>query len=287
MQTNAAIKHSTTTKEQPLKHPAPFPRLVVSHAAPDRRPSPFLLAMDCLRSAQLTPAAFAMGKFMAHHARYATEDDRRRKVQVGEIFCFWTQAKLATKLKKSVSQVERHMRALRKAGLKVRRRVRPYGASYVFIPIVAAAASFQEKKESQSVRQVALSPVPSNLHKTIDMNRHDAGSGAGSDAGSDAGSHREKSIANKEKRELLINYETIRQSLNQSYEQSFEEAREASNPPKPEPQETPTPKPPNECARQVKVKIDPEILKQAQAQKARVDAARSRLGIVAQQKDFS
>ena len=236
MRTRLDSKYQSTSPAQPLKQSAPFPLQVVSHAVPDRRPSPVLVAMDCLRSAQLTPAAFAMGKLMAHHARYATEsdDDRLRKVEPGEVFVYWTQAKLATKLKKSVSQVERHMRALRKAGLKVRRRVRPYGASYVFIPIVAAAASFQEKKESQSVRQVAPSPVPSNLHKTIDMNRHDAGTGAGSGAGSDAGSHREKRTANKQVKRELLNYEK-REAFFQSNIPRGTEPRKARAPRNPNP----------------------------------------------------
>ena len=86
--------------------------------------------------------------------------------------------KLAARLNKSVSQINRHIRALKAGGLKVRRRVRPYGASYVFIPIVADAASFQAKKESQSVRPVAPSPVPSNQHGTMKINRPDALSGA-------------------------------------------------------------------------------------------------------------
>ena len=83
---------------------------------------------------------------------------------------------------------------------------------------------------------------------------------------------REKSIANKQEKRELLNYENEKHSFNQIYE-------EALNPQKPEPQETPNPKPLDEGTRQVKVKIDPEILKQAQEQKARNEVARSRLGI--------
>ena len=185
MQTNrVAIIHPTTTPPQPLKS-APFPIQfpVVSHPAPDRRPSPFLLAMDCLKSVQLSPAAFALGRFLAHHARYAEADDRRRRVEPGEVFVYWPQAKLAAKRKKSLRQINRLVRALVKAGLEVRQRPRR-GASYVFIPDRSEAESFKPKKEPQSVTGTGTysspgapsfrpGPAPSNPHKSLHKNAAD------------------------------------------------------------------------------------------------------------------
>lgn len=83
--------------------------------------------------ADVTPTGYRVGVFIANHARYATDADRRRKVSPGEIFCYWSQAKIAAEIGCSVRQVKRGVRSLREAGLiTVRQRVRPYGASYVF-----------------------------------------------------------------------------------------------------------------------------------------------------------
>ena len=146
MQTSNPIQHEHPPETQAQKT---GPSQTILQIVPET-PSAYRAAMDCLNSCQLTPAAFALGKFMAHHARYATVDDRRRKVEPGEVFVYWSQKKLAAKRNKSISQVKRHIRALRAAGLEVRQRVMPYGASYVFAPTLAPAKNFQPTKETRS-----------------------------------------------------------------------------------------------------------------------------------------
>ena len=102
---------------------------------PDPRQSAPKVARAWLKNLQLTPAAYNFGMVLAGSASYATPDDARRKVRVGELFCFPEQATIAAKMKMSVRQVQRFVKALRESGfLEVRQRVRPYGASYVFSP---------------------------------------------------------------------------------------------------------------------------------------------------------
>ena len=84
--------------------------------------------------ADVTPTGYRVGKFLAAHARHATTSDIRRKVEAGEIFCYWPQTKIAAELGCSERQVRRGIRSLREAGvIAVRQRVRPYGAAYVFV----------------------------------------------------------------------------------------------------------------------------------------------------------
>ena len=83
---------------------------------------------------KVTPTGYSVGLFMANHARYAKPSDIRRNVVPGEIFCYWTQAKVAAAMGCSERQVQRGVRSLREAGaIDVRRRVRPCEASYVWV----------------------------------------------------------------------------------------------------------------------------------------------------------
>ena len=91
-------------------------------------------ARAALVVANVTPTGYRVGLFMAGHARYAKPEDIRRNVVPGEIFNYWPQAKIAAEMGCSERQVRRGVRSLREAGtLKVRRRVRPCEASYVWI----------------------------------------------------------------------------------------------------------------------------------------------------------
>ena len=78
--------------------------------------------------------AYRVGVFLANHARYATKADRQWKVKPGDIFTYWPQKKIAAELGCSVRTIKRGVRSLRQAGvITVRQRVRPYGASCVFV----------------------------------------------------------------------------------------------------------------------------------------------------------
>ena len=82
---------------------------------------------------ELSPA-YRVGVFLANHARYATKADRQWKVKPGDIFAYWPQKKIAAELGCSVRTIKRGVRSLRQAGvITVRQRVRPYGASCVFV----------------------------------------------------------------------------------------------------------------------------------------------------------
>ena len=162
MNTNSASKHQESPATQ-AKNPSTI--FAVPEPAPDRRPSPFLVVMDCLTSVQLSPAAFALGRFLAKHARYAEPADRRRRVEPGEIFVYWGQRAIATKMKKSLRQVNRLVRALVKAGLEVRQRPRR-GASYVFVPVMAEAASFQTTRKA-----TGRAPTQENQENTVCSSR--------------------------------------------------------------------------------------------------------------------
>ena len=82
---------------------------------------------------ELSPA-YKVGVFLANHARYATKADRKWKVKPGDIFAYWPQKKIAAELGCSVRTIKRGVRSLRQAGvITVRQRVRPYGASCVFV----------------------------------------------------------------------------------------------------------------------------------------------------------
>ena len=96
-------------------------------------------ALAWLATADVTPTGYRVGKFLAHHARYATAADVRRRVNPGEVFTYWPQSKMATELGCSERQVQRGIRSLREAGaLDVRQRVRPCEASYVLLPPVGS-----------------------------------------------------------------------------------------------------------------------------------------------------
>ena len=111
-----------------LPQPRPQPR-----PQPTPKPRASNEARAWLAVADVTPTGHRIGVFLANHARYATDGDRRRKVKAGDIFCYWPQAKIAADLGCSVRQVKRGVRSLRAAGvITVRQRVRPYGASYVW-----------------------------------------------------------------------------------------------------------------------------------------------------------
>ena len=87
-----------------------------------------------LETADVTPTGYRVGRFMVDRARVATAADVRRKVKPGEIFCYWSEAKMAIALGKSVRQIKRGVRSLREAGvIQVRRRCSPSAASYVFM----------------------------------------------------------------------------------------------------------------------------------------------------------
>ena len=87
-----------------------------------------------LATADVPPSAKRLGTFLAKHARYAKAAEGDRKVAEGEIFCYWTQAKQAAALGWGVRHVKMAFRSLRDAGgWECRQRVRPYGASYVFV----------------------------------------------------------------------------------------------------------------------------------------------------------
>ena len=89
--------------------------------------------MRLLAVANVTPTGYRVGKFLAGHVRYATDADQRRKVEVGEIFAYWPQAKIAAALGVQRATGQRGIRSLRDAGvITVRQRVRPCEASYVW-----------------------------------------------------------------------------------------------------------------------------------------------------------
>ena len=68
-----------------------------------------------LAVADVTPPARRVGRFMADHARFATAADVRRKVKPGEVFCSWSQARVAIGLGVSERQIMRGVRSLRSA----------------------------------------------------------------------------------------------------------------------------------------------------------------------------
>ena len=100
-------------------------------------------ARAALVVANVTPTGYRVGLFMANHARYATAADVRRNVSPGEIFTYWSQAKIAAEIGCSERQVRRGVRSMREAGaLEVRRRVRPCEASYVWVqPVLSGVRS--------------------------------------------------------------------------------------------------------------------------------------------------
>ena len=145
MTTNSQIKQQESPATQAQNSTIIF---AVPEPAQAVGPSASQIALDCLKSCQLSPAAHSLGVFLARHARYATEDDRRRRAEVGEIIVYWPQSKLAAKRKKSLRQISREVRSLRQAGLEVRKRPRR-GATYVFIPRQGAPAeSFQTTRKA-------------------------------------------------------------------------------------------------------------------------------------------
>ena len=110
-------------------------------------------ARAALVVANVTPTGYRVGKFMADHARYATEADIRRNVVPGEIFCYWPQAKIAAAMGCSERQVRRGVRSMREAGaLEVRRRVRPCEASYVWVQPVRSDVRSGVRSDGAGVR---------------------------------------------------------------------------------------------------------------------------------------
>ena len=103
------------------------------------RPRASNLARAWLATADLTATGYRVGRFMAEHARFATPADVRRKVRPGEVFVFWPQSKIAAELRCSERQVQRGVASLRAAGFEVRRRARPFEATYVFPPPAVAS----------------------------------------------------------------------------------------------------------------------------------------------------
>ena len=88
-------------------------------------------------TADVPPSAKRLNTFLAKRARYAMAAEGDRKVAEGEIFCYWSQKKTAAKLGWGVRHVKMAFRHLRDAGgWESRQRVRPYGASYVFVGAV-------------------------------------------------------------------------------------------------------------------------------------------------------
>ena len=130
------IEHDATEPSSEQQHPRTGPTHVVDRAQQQepKRPRASNAALAWLATADVPPSARRLGVFLAKHARPATAGDLGRKVGVGEIFCYWTQAKIAEALGCGVRHVKTALRSLRDAGgWETRRRVRPYGASYVFV----------------------------------------------------------------------------------------------------------------------------------------------------------
>ena len=134
-------------------------------------------ALAWLAVQDVTPTGYRVGKFLAHHARYATGADVRRRVKPGEVFCYWPQAKIAAELGCSERQVQRGVRSLREAGaLDVRQRVRPCEASYVLLPPVGSGVgsgvgSHTEPRTEPSTEEVQQRTVgkPTEIpHKRAD-----------------------------------------------------------------------------------------------------------------------
>ena len=116
-------------------------------------------ARAALVVANVTPTGYRVGLFMAGHARYAKPEDIRRNVVPGEIFCYWSQAKIAAKLGCSESTVSRGVRSLREAGvMDVRQRVRPCEASYVW---VVSDQSPDQSSDQSNDRPYDVSGAPS------------------------------------------------------------------------------------------------------------------------------
>ena len=283
MKTNrVAIRHASTPPAQPLKHPAPFPLQAVSHPPPAKGPTAVQVALDALKSWDISPETHSFGVWLAKRCRYATEDDRRRKVAVGEIFCYWTQKAIAAKRKRSVRQIKRFIRSLREAGMVVRRRPRR-GASYIFLPAQALAASFQPKRAPQSVTGTGNysspgassfqpEPFPANPQNSLGKTATDVPSPVPSPGPSPVPSPVPSYSESKILNVLDTKKETLRcegnlKSISNLFRQHAPQVKVEN------------PIPLDEGNSQVKVKIDPEILKQAQAQKARNESTRARLGI--------
>ena len=99
----------------------------------DKRPHPSNVAWALLEVADVTPTGYKVGVFLASLVKYARAVDVRLKVTPGEIFSYWSEAKIADALGCSERQVVRGVRSLREAGvIVVRQRVRRV-ASYVWM----------------------------------------------------------------------------------------------------------------------------------------------------------
>ena len=124
---------ATATAE--AKNPGNNPQIV------EFTPRASSIALRWLATADVTPTGRRVGRFMAGKARFATAADVDRKVAPGDVFCYWPLATVAAALGCSERQVKRGVRSLREAGFEVRRRVRPFEASYVFpVPSLISAS---------------------------------------------------------------------------------------------------------------------------------------------------
>ena len=121
------------------------------------------MAHALLAVADVTRCGRRVGRFMADHARFATAADVGRKVAVGEIICYWSQKRVAVGLGVSERQIRRGVRSMRQASvMQVRRRERPYSATYVFqAPAVNTGQT--ESTNGQSVLSDVRSGVLSGV----------------------------------------------------------------------------------------------------------------------------
>ena len=101
---------------------------------PQPKPRASNVAMAWSATADIPPSARRLSVYLSKMVRYATAADRDRKVAKGKIFCYPMQATMAADLGCGVRHIQTAFRHLRDAGgWESRQRVRPYGASYVFV----------------------------------------------------------------------------------------------------------------------------------------------------------
>ena len=134
-------------------------------------------ARAALVVSKVTPTGYRVGIFMANHARYAKPSDIRRNVVPGEIFTYWSQAKIAAEMGCSERQVRRGVRSMREAGtLEVRRRVRPCEASYVWVQPVLSGVRSDGACVLSDVRSGVLSGVRSHTEPRTEPQKNHVGS---------------------------------------------------------------------------------------------------------------
>ena len=152
MNSTAQLARDPQAEPSSEQHPPLKTALKIVSRSPQTRASN--AARAALAVANVTPTGYRVGKFMADHARYATEADVRRNVSTGEIFTYWPQAKIAAAMGCSERQVRRGVRSMREAGaLEVRRRVRPCEASYVWVqPVRSDVGTFPTLPLTRPIR---------------------------------------------------------------------------------------------------------------------------------------